>query len=138
MLADFLDSHERHWDDAETLFNAQRWANADHLYGMTAECGLKRLMVAFGMHVNPVSGSPASQLDRAHADQVSARFESYRSGHLQGAGYALLSPDPFANWHVSQRYANQTNFNQALVTAHQAGAQAICGLIKQALVQGLI
>ena len=31
MKADFLDAHNRHWKDAELLFNAKRWANADHL-----------------------------------------------------------------------------------------------------------
>jgi hypothetical protein len=49
MQADFLDAHERHWQDAELLLTNQRLANADHLYGMSAECGLKRLMLAFGM-----------------------------------------------------------------------------------------
>jgi len=40
---DFLDAHERHWEDAELLFGNRRWANADHLYGLAAECGLKAL-----------------------------------------------------------------------------------------------
>ena len=57
MQANFLDAHERHWGDAERFFSAGRYANADHLYGMAAECGLKRLMVHFGMAVNPVTGS---------------------------------------------------------------------------------
>lgn len=49
MQADYLDAHERHWEDAEHLFQSGRWANADHLYGLAAECGLKKLMLAFGM-----------------------------------------------------------------------------------------
>jgi hypothetical protein len=49
MNTDFYDAHQRHWDDAELLYEKQRWANADHLYGMAAECGLKQLMLAFGM-----------------------------------------------------------------------------------------
>ena len=44
MKADFLDAHQRHWDDAEHLLQAQRWANADHLYGFAAECGLKAVV----------------------------------------------------------------------------------------------
>lgn len=43
MQSDFLDAHNRHWQDAEQLFEAQRWANADQLFGMAAECGLKSL-----------------------------------------------------------------------------------------------
>lgn len=57
MNPDFLDAHDRHWNDAEYLFAALRWANADHLYGLSAECGLKRLMIAFGMPVT-TSGNP--------------------------------------------------------------------------------
>lgn len=41
---DFVDAHERHWRDAELLWQHQRWANADQLYGLSAECGLKALM----------------------------------------------------------------------------------------------
>lgn len=39
--ADFPDAHARHWQDAERLAQAGRWANADQLYGYSAECGLK-------------------------------------------------------------------------------------------------
>ena len=64
MQADFLDAHKRHWEDAERLFQAQRWANADHLYGMAAECGLKRLMQAFGMPLDVSKDRPLKQEDR--------------------------------------------------------------------------
>ena len=138
MQADFLDAHERHWDDAERLLHAQRWANADHLFGMAAECGLKRLMLAFGMNVNPTTGSPLDNKDRQHANSIWARFESYRCGHHQGAGYALTTPNPFANWDVGQRYAHQSNFDQARVQAHQAGANLIRQLVQKAKREGLI
>ena len=46
---DFVDSHRRHWQDAELLFDQSRWANADQLYGFSAECGLKAVMKALGM-----------------------------------------------------------------------------------------
>lgn len=54
MSCDFADSCQRHWDDAERLFSSGRWANADHLYGFSAESALKRLMLAFGMPFNAV------------------------------------------------------------------------------------
>ena len=40
---------QRHWEDAELLFSEKRLANADHLYGFSAECGLKAVMEALGM-----------------------------------------------------------------------------------------
>lgn len=138
MQADFLDAHERHWDDAEALFQAQRWANADHLYGMAAECGLKRLMLAFGMLYDTASDRPSQKADRTHANGIWARFESYRCGHHQGAGYALTAPNPFADWDVAQRYAHQSNFDQARAEAHQAGVILVRNLVQKAKREGLI
>lgn len=138
MQVDFLDAHERHWDDAERLFKAQRWANADHLYGMAAECGLKRLMLAFGMPFDAAKNRPANASDRQHVDGIWARFESYRCGHHQGAGYALPPTNPFDDWHVSQRYAHQRYFDQPLAQAHQSGARAIRALVRQAQKEGLL
>jgi hypothetical protein len=138
MQADFLDAHERHWDDAERLLQAQRWANADHLYGMAAECGLKRLMLAFGMHYDAAKDRPCQQHDRVHANGIWARFDSYRNGHAQGAGYALSPSNTFANWDVADRYAHQSNFDQARAQGHQIGAQAVRILIAKAQYEGLI
>jgi hypothetical protein len=137
MNIDFLDAYLRHWEDAEALFGSERWANADHLYGLAAECGLKRLMIAFGMPVT-TDGDPQHRNDRVHADQVWIRYETYRSGHGSGSGYALPSPNPFNNWHVSQRYAAQTNFTQSHVNAHRTGADLVRKLIQQAQRDGLI
>lgn len=136
--ADFLDAHQRHWDDAEHLFQNERWANADHLYGMAAECGLKQLMVKFGMEINPSSGSPKDKKDWEHAKNIWARFESYRSGRMEGVGYELPTNNPFSDWDVSDRYAPRSNFNQAEVQAHQAGAMVVCGLINKAKLDGLL
>ena len=138
MQSDFLDAHERHWDDAERLFSAGRYANADHLYGVAAECGLKRLMVRFGMALDPVTGSPAVREDKSHAKSIWARFESYRSGKVEGTGYGLPTLNPFDNWDVSDRYAHQSNFNQTGVQLHQAGATVIFELIKKAQREGLL
>jgi hypothetical protein len=139
MQADFLDAHERHWADAEHLSQAGRWANADHHYGIAAECGLKRLMLAFGMPYDLTKDHPQERDDRVHADGIWARFESYRSGHTLGAGYILATTsNPFDNWHISDRYANRSNFNEARVLAHQSGAQAVIQLVKTAQYAGLL
>ncbi|MDI6750470.1 MAG: SAM-dependent methyltransferase [Rhodocyclaceae bacterium] len=138
MQVDFLDAHERHWTDAELLFEARRWANADHLYGMAAECGLKRLMLAFGMPLNHAKDRPDKASDRQHADGIWARYESYRCGHHWGAGYVLPSENPFKNWEVSQRYANRSHFDQARVQEHQSGAHAVRTLVTKARKEGLL
>jgi hypothetical protein len=136
---DFLDAHERHWVDAERLYAAQRWANADHLYGMAAECGLKALSEKFKcsplvrgdfFHIMEPPTKPSNAWDR---------YESYRSGHTDGAKYLLPPQNPFTNWDVSQRYAHQSCFDQAHVDPHRLGAELVQQLIKKARdIEGLI
>lgn len=138
MQTDFHDAHNRHWQDAETLFQASRWANADHLYGMAAECGLKALMLKFGMSFDSNKNMPAKGKDLQHINGIWARYETYRSGHYQGTNYALLIANPFQDWHVSQRYANQTEFDKIHVESHRQGAKSVCALIKKAKIDGLI
>lgn len=142
MNADYLDAHHRHWEDAEQLFSAGRLANADHLYGIAAECGLKRLMHAFGMKLTP-DGRPQDKSDRVHVmeanrpDNVWDRYDTYHSG-LQGTHYSLPTPSPFLDWDVSQRYAHQRDIDAPRVKPHRTGAAVVHALIKKAMVEGLI
>jgi hypothetical protein len=135
--ADYLDAFQRHWDDAERLFNAARWANADQLHGLAAECGLKRLMIAFGMQVNLTNGAPSLPVDRVHANKIWSRFESYRSGR-ETTEYVLAVPNPFSDWDISDRYAHHTQFDQPRCLTRQAGAQAVRDLITKARTEGMI
>jgi len=95
-------------------------------------------MLAFGMPYDTTKDRPHSQQDRVHANGTWARFESYRSGHAQGAGYVLPANNPFGNWDVSDRYAHQSNFDEALARGHQAGAQTVRSLIAKAQREGLL
>ena len=138
MQADFLDAHKRHWDDAERLFVAERWANADHLYGLAAECGLKALMEKLSHQ-----GALGPKQDYVHImedkkpNNAWSQYQSYLSGPL---AIKLLLPEtnPFSDWLVSQRYAHQSNFDQARAQAHQAAAKDVCERIEIARDAGLI
>ena len=55
--ADFAGAHHRHLEDAALLFDRERWAAADHLYDLSAECGLKAVTRSLGMPVDAV-GTP--------------------------------------------------------------------------------
>jgi hypothetical protein len=66
------------------------------------------------------------------------RFETYRSGHHQGIGYALPGSNHFQDWNVAQRYAQRSDFAQARVQPHRAGAWTVRELIKKAQYEGLI
>lgn len=136
MQTDFYDAHQRHWEDAELLFNSLRFANADHLYGYAAECGLKSLMIAWNMPVN-ASGCPTELSDRVHVNKVWDRYETYRSNHF-AAHYILPSQNPFLNWDVSQRYVHQSNFGETTVAVHQQAARAVQELVTTARRNGIL
>ena len=88
---DFTDAHRRHWEDAELLFDLAHWANADHLYGLSAECGLKAVMLSLGMNVD-ASGTPSEQRHRQHMPELWPVFEAFARKRGGGAYLALL-PD---------------------------------------------
>lgn len=131
---DFLDAMERHWQDAELLHSHVRLANADQLYGLAAECGLKALMLRWGMPFT--GGRPSNPADRVHANGLWSRYEAYRQGN--SAVFALPPNNPFAHWRIEHRYANQSSFLLSRVQQHQAGAREVKRLIKEARLNGVL
>ena len=108
---DYLDAHERHWEDAELLLGHARVANADHLFGMSAECGLKHVMHRAGYLVL-ASGMPQHKEDRGHADAYWTRYVTLASGKSVPV---LHTDNPFTGWSVHQRYAPRTVVTAAAV-----------------------
>lgn len=136
MSTNFSDAFNRHFNDAELLLEKQRLANASQLYGLAAECGLKALMIKFGM---PLSGNlPQDKKDRVHADGAWQRYESYRSDYISGAGYGLTTQNPFSAWSIHQRYWKSSCITVQAVNTHQQGAKQVAGLIKKAQLAGLL
>lgn len=134
---DFFDAHQRHYDDAKSLYARQRWANADHLFGVSAECGLKALIVA-------IKGGALAGNERRHINEASKPtnawdiFESYLSGHSLGTKYTLPSANPFLDWDVSDRYAHQSYFDSAVVDPHRDGANIVQDLVITAQIEGIL
>ena len=89
---DFADAHRRHWEDAELLYNCERWANADQLYGFRAECGLKAVMRSLGMPAE----TPGQY--RKHVQGLWPIFEDFAKDR-DGGRYPDLLPDskPFSD-----------------------------------------
>jgi hypothetical protein len=130
---DYLDAMERHWLDAEQLFHLTppRLANADQLYGLSAECGLKALMHKWGMQLN--NNKPRRPEDRKHADGIWSRYETYRQGRI---ATLALPTNPFEEWSIHHRYANRVHFQQTVVDGHMRGAALVKRLVAQANIEG--
>lgn len=131
---DFLDAMDRHWLDAELLNAQARVANADQLYGLAAECGLKALMLRWGMPFQ--NDRPDDPADRKHANGIWDRYETYRQGHA--ATFALPVANPFQHWRIEHRYANRADFSASRLQRHQAGAAHVKDLVNQVVYSGVL
>ena len=131
--ADCTDAHRRHWEDAELLFAHARWANADQLYGYSAECGLQLVMESLGMAVAPAN--------RQHGVPVQALWPELVacSAGRQGARYlALLPPGaPFTHWSHHDRYAHWGRFGEEQAMRHRQAANEVRELVDFALEDGI-
>lgn len=130
-VSDFTDAHLRHRQDAELLFAHDRWANADQLYGLSAECGLKAVMQELGMPVD-ATGRPEAKY-RKHVNELWPIFHDFAKGR-DGAHYLAMLPDgsPFANWTIEDRYANRSDFHGADVELHRAASREIVRMVSEA------
>lgn len=133
--ADFMDAHLRHWLDAELLFERRRWANADQLYGYSAECGLKAVMRELGMEVD-ARGVPASPEHKRHVQHLWPVFTSFvtkRRGlrHLRG----LPTIEPFADWSHDDRYADREHFDRKRTERHRKAARKVRQMVANQLLE---
>ncbi|MCE2542715.1 MAG: SAM-dependent methyltransferase [Acidobacteria bacterium] len=135
MPTDFMDAHRRHWEDGELLFNNERWANADQMYGFSAECGLKAVMKYLGMTVD-TAGVPEEKY-RKHVQELWPIFIDYAE-RRGGKRYLRRLPpgEPFADWSHHDRYAHRATFTKDSVEPHQAAAQRILDMVESSVQDG--
>ena len=130
---------KRHWEDAELFWNQEpkRLANADQLYGLVAECGLKALMTKLVHgYFDHNRGRPSNRDDLVHADGIWERYMNYSQGGA-AALYALPTDDinPFEQWEIDDRYANRMHFDHTRVNGHRDAAITVKELVDKAVRQ---
>lgn len=134
--ADFQDACDRHWDDGECLLAKGQLANADQLFGLAAECGLKHTMLRLGMNVDS-EGVPTEKAHRVHIDRLWETFHAFANDR-NGARYASYLPanNPFSKWSIHNRYAHRRHFTNDTVGAHRDGAKSVRDLLRTTEVDG--
>ena len=139
MTSDFRDAASRHYEDAELLLLPVngRIANADHLFGIAAECSLKAVMEGLGMMLD--DGKPKASGHRVHADKLWAAFQSFAKGRVQARYVVPLAiGNPFANWEIDQRYSSRASFAKPHVDAHHAAATQCLTSLNESLLDGML
>ena len=123
----YTDAHRRHWEDAELLFARDRWANADHLYGLSAECGLKAIMETLEV---PIAGDY-----RRHVDELWPRYRALieNRGEMR---YLVDGGDPFSDWSIHDRYARRGHVDRARAKRHREGAEEVHLMLENVAADG--
>lgn len=134
MPPNFCVAAQRTYRDAALLENAQRLANADHLYGLAAECALKAVLVGLGV-ILPAQNP--SKMWRKHIDQLWGEYVAYVSGTVH-RGYLVASVNPFQDWEAGHRYEEDALFTPSRLTVHAEGALAAGLILEQAILDGVV
>jgi hypothetical protein len=136
MPVDFRDAAERHWEDAGHLLEDARLANADHLFGLSAECALKAVMLGLGMKLKK-DGKPEKPYT-VHINLLWDEFITFASDR-SGAHYATRMTgisNPFDDWDVNQRYDNRASITVKVVVSHQQAAETTKQVLETAVFNG--
>ncbi len=127
----FKDAHKRHLQDATLLYKENCWGNADHLFGFSAECGLKAIMVHLGMELDATSGKPKEERYRKHCQDLWNEFVTFAKTR-KGAVYLRELPEgenPFKNWSHNDRYSASGFTDMEEIEKHRHGAHDVSRMV---------
>ena len=148
MPTSYPESAKRHLRDAEHLWDsldAARLPNASQLFGLSAECALKAVLVGLGVSTHPGHGGVADTQQYGHLPGLWQQFAAYAAGQLGGKYLAVLVPPagggaPFSTWSVNDRYAPDTWLaaRNSSVADHRIGARYCMALLELAQEDGVV
>lgn len=134
--SDFVDAHQRHWEDGNLLRDHARWANAAYLLGFSAECGLKAVMRAAGWMAVDAEGMPERQY-RKHVQHLWPVFEGL-ARNREGARYVLCAGNPFHDWSHHNRYADGSHASEGNVDRYREAAHEVVRIVQLVLTDGTL
>ena len=139
MPTDYNDSAERHWEDADYLYKDNRLANADQLFGLSAECALKAVMIILNIPLNSM-GATLDKKYWIHINKLWVEFDAFAQNR-NGAKYAKnidANLNPFFDWDIAQRYCHRSDIIQQNVDNHKQGALTARQVFQQAILDGVV
>jgi hypothetical protein len=120
-----------------------RWANADHLAGIAAECALKAILLGYlGATLNSsnLPMHPQASKSLSHVDRLWNQLPQMISGRSIGPAFTslIVGTNPFAAWAVDDRYSDGNAITEGSARSHVLKAQAILGILEQAMLTGAV
>ena len=140
-FVNYLETCRRHYADAQLLEHEGRVPNAGHLYGVSAECGIKALLVSLGHPTDANGNMDKSAKLREHINvlySLTAQLQIYVSGRGGGRYLAMIpSLGHFADWQVDHRYYAAAAIPASL-SNWESAAREVQEMIQQALLDGVV
>ena len=150
MSVSYKESAKRHFDDAVHLESAGGLSlgNSSQLIGVSAECGLKAVLVGLGVPTK-TDGGVQNTRTFGHLPALGQEFVAFAHGN-RGAKYVSLltsttTSQPlvsFATWSVNARYHNNSwqssNVSAAVVADQRTDAQRCLQALQQAILDGVV
>lgn len=138
---DFLAASKRHYKDAELLTNSGRIPNAGHLFGFAAECGLKALLVSYGLNTDPNTGDifePRPHKYKTHVDILINHIYAFPTSRNFAKYLAMMPTLPaFSNWRAEHRYFDEV-FIPLSLNNWSGAAKEVRTMLDQAKLDGVI
>lgn len=117
----------RHWRDAQLLDQEKRLENADQLYGLAAECAIKKVLLTLSAFSN--SGC----LLDAYKHHIDVLWDKARHQSMEKVApmlpALLRKPNPFSDWQVDQRYLPDGSTSMEKLEVHKEWAKRLLGAV---------
>jgi hypothetical protein len=137
MSTNYRDAAVRHFIDGDLLNKNQKYANADQLYGLSAECSIKAVMVGLGMQTTK-KGAPKDYAHKVHISELWMAFQSFAAGRLASRYVEPLDHlNPFEDWDVDQRYWANHKIGAADASKHGDAASTCRKSMELAVLDGV-
>lgn len=150
MSVSYKESAKRHFDDATHLesVGGKSLGNSSQLFGVSAECSLKAVLVGLGVPTKP-DGGVQNRKTFGHLPALGQEFVAFAHGK-DGSQYVSLlismtTSQPllsFATWSVNARYHNNSwhisNVSAAVVAEQRTDAQRCLQTLQQAIIDGVV
>lgn len=144
----YFESARRHFQDANTLLRSSRKANAGHLFGVAAECGVKALLVASRVPID-TEGSIGSLPGvkgkgfRDHMPNLAQALTDFMGNIPDGRRAAtylstLSGLGNFSDWRIEHRYWREAALPLGSIERWQSAAGGVMTVLDQAKEDGIL
>lgn len=130
----FRESARRHLHDSEILSAESRLANADHIVGFAAECGLKEIIISHlggsiqnGFAVRP---SDNSQIREHVGNKLWQEVINLAQSNNIAEIINLSQYNCFGNWSPSDRYAEGSAVTNGQLQEHTNAAKEVIKVLQ--------